>query len=135
MIVYNLRRTQWCTAETVDEMFRRSIRNEADRHWRTTEHSDRRQNSLTQRRWNYVNLQFQVNISEHSCGNMTMWAIFIMHFTWKVNLVIIKIYLMRPDGKLSQQNLTETPNLFKKLLCENSPEYKLPAVYFWVQCC
>ncbi|GBL82357.1 repressor of the inhibitor of the protein kinase [Araneus ventricosus] len=66
-LYYNLRRREQRSNESFDEMLqRRSARNEADRFRRARKRSDQ----LSQPMANIVHSQIEVNIPEHSCGNI-----------------------------------------------------------------
>ncbi|GBN31405.1 hypothetical protein AVEN_105324-1 [Araneus ventricosus] len=92
-LYYNLWRREQHPNESFDETLeRRSARNEADRLRQARERSDQH----SQQRANRVHSQIEVNIPEHSCGNMS---------------------------EVCLPNLTEAPDL-KELLCSNSQEAK-----------
>ncbi|GBO38991.1 hypothetical protein AVEN_261851-1 [Araneus ventricosus] len=93
----------------------------ANRLSRTRKCSDQ----LSQRRANHVHSQIEVNVTEHSCGNMSEACEFCGALYWKNEVNSSKKYTKCcHDGKVHLPNLTEAPDLFKELLCSNSQEAK-----------
>ncbi|GBN97231.1 hypothetical protein AVEN_181171-1 [Araneus ventricosus] len=79
-LYYNLRRREQRSNESLDETLqRRSARNKVDRFMRARKCSDQ----LSQRRTNRVHSQIEVDVSEHSCGNMSEVCEFYGALYWK----------------------------------------------------
>ncbi|GBM26525.1 hypothetical protein AVEN_245253-1 [Araneus ventricosus] len=80
---------------------------------------------LSQRRANCVHSQIEVNVPEHSYGNMSEVCEFCDALYWENEVNSSKKYTKCcQDGKVRLPNLTEAPDLFKELLYSNSQEAK-----------
>ncbi|GBM85014.1 hypothetical protein AVEN_4032-1 [Araneus ventricosus] len=86
---------------------------------------EKRFDQLSQRRANRVHSQIEVNVPEHSCGNMSEVSEFCGALYRKNEVNSSKKYTKCcHDGKFRLPNLTEAPDLLKELLCSNSQEAK-----------